>query len=270
MADIVENNIHRFSGYAQLYHGYRPEVPESVIDILIAYLGRRPDVVVDLGCGTGLSSFLWGPVAGRVVGVEPNDDMRHQAMEENSRRGLRQMEFVNGLSTAIPLEDGVADVVTCSQSFHWMNPQPTLAEIHRILKPGGFFAAYDCDWPPSCSVMAEQAYDTLIEAAEGSIQKNIPAEQQVHKWPKHEHLQQIVQSGLFTFTKEVVFHVERQLTAQEFIGIGLSQGSVQTVLKHQLPDMVAALPAFEQTVYAAFAEQTRRAWLCYRMRIGMK
>ena len=40
-----------------------------------------------------------------------------------------------------------ADIVTCSQSFHWMEPEPTLAEIARILRPGGVFAAYDYDWP---------------------------------------------------------------------------------------------------------------------------
>jgi SAM-dependent methyltransferase len=42
-------------------------------------------------------------------------------------------------------------LVTCSQSLHWMEPEPTFAEVARILRRGGVFAAYDYDWPTSSS-----------------------------------------------------------------------------------------------------------------------
>src|SRR5262249_48629656 len=44
---------------------------------------------------------------------------------------------------------GVRISSRAAQSFHWMEPTATLAEIARILRPGGLFAAYDYDWPPA-------------------------------------------------------------------------------------------------------------------------
>jgi ubiquinone/menaquinone biosynthesis C-methylase UbiE len=47
------------------------------------------------------------------------------------------------------LPDGGADVVTCAQSLHWMEPQSTFAEVARILRLGGAFAACDYDLLPT-------------------------------------------------------------------------------------------------------------------------
>ena len=41
------------------------------------------------------------------------------------------------------LEDSSVDIVTCSPSFHWMNPETTINEVSRILKDKGVFAVYD-------------------------------------------------------------------------------------------------------------------------------
>ena len=60
------------------------------------------------------------------------------------------VNFVSGFSDNTGLENSSVDIITCSQSFHWMNPETTLNEASRILKKGGVFAVYDCDWPPVC------------------------------------------------------------------------------------------------------------------------
>ncbi|HBR30515.1 MAG TPA: class I SAM-dependent methyltransferase, partial [Clostridiales bacterium] len=73
------------------------------------------------------------------------------------------ISFVKAFANDTTLEDNIADVVVCSQSFHWMEPAETLAEINRILKKGGIFAAIDCDWPPVCNRQAEEAYNQLSE-----------------------------------------------------------------------------------------------------------
>jgi SAM-dependent methyltransferase len=56
-------------------------------------------------------------------------------------------------------------VVTCAQSFHWMEPEATIAEIARILRPGGIFAAYDFDWPPLIDWEVDVAFLRVIEAS---------------------------------------------------------------------------------------------------------
>lgn len=52
------------------------------------------------------------------------------------------------MSDDLGLPDDSVDIITCSQSFHWMEPQSTLREFARVPRPGGIFVAYDCDWPP--------------------------------------------------------------------------------------------------------------------------
>jgi len=268
--DVVRNNIERFSGFAKLYDTYRPEAPETVRELLIAYLGKKPDTVVDLGSGTGLSAFPWRHDARRVIGVEPNDDMRAQAERRAMDLGADNVTFLPGVSTAIPCSDASADLVTCSQSFHWMDPQPTLREVARVLGPGGVFAAYDCDWPPSCCLETDVAYEKLLQCAEASIRRHVPEREQARKWPKEHHLDQIRASGLFSFAKEVVFHVETRLGADAFVGIALSQGQVQSALRRRLPDIEQEISAFETRVRAAFGDGDRPIWFSYRLRLGVK
>ena len=62
-------NADRFRGFADVYENARPAVPERLISIVSGYLGHMPEAVVDLGCGTGLSTMIWGKVCANVVGV---------------------------------------------------------------------------------------------------------------------------------------------------------------------------------------------------------
>lgn len=51
-----------------------------------------------------------------------------------------------------------ADVVVGVQAMHWMEPEPALAEVARVLHPGGVLAVIDADWLPVAGVArAEQA-----------------------------------------------------------------------------------------------------------------
>jgi hypothetical protein len=49
----LKANIDRFSGFAGLYDENRPKPPEIVTDILMQYLEKTPELIVDLGSGTG-------------------------------------------------------------------------------------------------------------------------------------------------------------------------------------------------------------------------
>jgi predicted O-methyltransferase YrrM len=76
----VTANIERFCGFASEYDSVRPQPPEAALDLLCKISGTScPELVVDLGSGTGLSSRIWIGRALRVVAIEPNADMRGQA-----------------------------------------------------------------------------------------------------------------------------------------------------------------------------------------------
>ena len=58
------------------------------------------------------------------MGVEASPEMREQA---EAATAVDNVRFVQAYAQATGLPDGEADIVTCSQALHWMEPEPTLA-----------------------------------------------------------------------------------------------------------------------------------------------
>lgn len=265
-------NIERFLGFQDDYDRYRPEAPRMVIELLTTYLGRRPSLVADIGCGTGLSTFLWKDAADAVTGVEPNPDMLGKALDklrllEDSDQSL---SFVQGYSNQLPFAEGSVDIVTCSQSFHWMEPVSTLQEISRCLTPGGVFAVYDCDWPLVLQPGIEARYNELITAADDLLAGLQPVTEQAYKWDKEGHLARIKASGLFSYAREIVFHHTESCDAQRYVGLMLSQGGIQTVLKLAPAALEQDIAGFTSDVEQFFQGRTLEVMISYRMRIGVK
>ena len=72
-----------WTGEAGMYDRVRPTPPAVLLDILTQLIGTpRPALVVDLGSGTGLSTMIWGARVQRVIGIEPNADMRTLAIQK--------------------------------------------------------------------------------------------------------------------------------------------------------------------------------------------
>src|SRR5512135_1509285 len=69
-----------WTGKAASYDRVRPRPPLVLLDLLTQLIQMPyPALVVDLGSGTGLSTAIWGERAERVIGIEPNADMRQEA-----------------------------------------------------------------------------------------------------------------------------------------------------------------------------------------------
>lgn len=264
-------NIDRFLGFQEAYDRYRPEAPMLITKLLTQYLGRNPQQVVDIGCGTGLSTFLWKDAAQSVIGIEPNPDMLSKAVHKLSQsEDAESISFVQGFSNALDLADESTDIVTCSQSFHWMEPVSTLKEVSRILRKGGIFAAYDCDWPLMLQPDIELQYNRLIRKADDIVANLVSTADQAHKWDKEGHLQRIQASGAFSFSREIVFHTTEVCDAERYIGLTLSQGGVQTVLKLNPTQIEQNITEFRNSVDAYFQGRSLEILLSYRMRIGIK
>jgi len=221
--------IKRFSGFADLYDRCRPAPPPTILDVLCLLANvERPTLVVDLGCGTGLSTRAWSGRAAQVIGVDPSADMLQQAVATTCEPNVT---YRTGFSHATDLPDGCADIVTCAQSFHWMEPESTLAEVARVLRPGGVFAACDHDfWPlvaPWEAALALHAFGQRIRELEEREQVSAD----VPRWEKSGHLERIEASGRFRYTREILLHHVEKGNAERLVGLALSQGGVQTLLK---------------------------------------
>ena len=259
-------NADRFKGFADVYENARPSVPKRLISIVSTYLGHLPETVVDLGCGTGLSTMTWKNVCNNVVGIEPSEDMISVAR----KKAAGNISFIKAFSDKTSLPDNFADAVICSQSFHWMEPRSTLAEVNRILKNGGVFAAIDCDWPPVVGLRAEKAYTGLFRKVRNIEDENKEINDTFHRWEKSGHLKNIEDSGYFGYCREIVFENTEKCDTDRFINIAESQGSLQTILKLK-PELIEAdYSEFCDIISDCFPKGGSDIGFCYRVRIGVK
>jgi len=259
-----------WNGMAAEYDTYRPRPPAMLLDILTQIArAPHPALVVDLGSGTGLSTLVWANRAGAVIGVEPNDDMRQQAERRlASLADAASVTFRAGSSTVTGLPEGCADLVTASQALHWMEPEPTFAEIARILRPGGVFAAYDYDWPPTVRWEAEQAYNEFIDRYR-ALTRDRRLDANRRAWPKEGHLARIRESGRFRFVREIAVASREQGDAARFIGLALSYGPLQALQAGQMTEDELGVAVFQSTVHQAFDGETLPWYLSYRVRFGI-
>jgi SAM-dependent methyltransferase len=122
-----------FARSPDAYERGRPDYPAAAVDWLCDELGITPAAaVVDLAAGTGKLTRDLGPRAGRVVAIEPVDEMRAKLAEQ-----LPGVDARPGTAEDMGLPDASADAVTVGQAFHWFDGDRALAEIHRVLRPGG-------------------------------------------------------------------------------------------------------------------------------------
>jgi SAM-dependent methyltransferase len=127
----------RFSGLADIYAKYRPNYPDAAIDFIISRCGLSPaSRLVDIGCGTGISSRLFAGHGIPVVGIEPNDEMRSRAAATE----MAGVQYQKGTAEVTGLADGFADAVLAAQAFHWFKADAALREFHRILRKDGHVA----------------------------------------------------------------------------------------------------------------------------------
>jgi len=259
-----QSNIDRFSGFADTYDRYRPAAPGIVAEVVRLYLGKMPATVVDIGCGTGLSTLLWREVAAAVVGIEPNGDMR--AVAQSKAAECKNVRFIKGYSNATGLAAQSVDVVTISQAFHWMDHDTTLTEAARILKPGGILAVYDCDWPPVLDWQIEKEYHRLHSLCNEISLRATPS---VDRKDKSKHLAAIQGCGLFSYVRELVFHHAEPMDADRMAGILLSQGGIQAALTAD-ERVKPELERFAAFVRERMGTQTTMALFSYRMRLGIR
>lgn len=180
-----------------------------------------------------------------------------------------RVQYQDGLSTQTGLLSNSTDIVTCSQSLHWMEPEPTFAEVARILKPGGLFAAYDYDWPPTIHWEVEQAYHEVI-ARFRKIRAERAIDREVKSWSKDKHLMRMQDSGRFRHVKELLVHHIEEGNAERFVGLTLSYGIARYLKQGYLTEQEVGLDRLRHIAQNTIGAEPVPWFFSYRVRIGIK
>ncbi|MFD9957987.1 class I SAM-dependent methyltransferase [Amycolatopsis sp. NPDC058986] len=125
-----------FGSRAAAYARHRPGYPRKALSWGLSGATPAPLRIVDLAAGTGKVSIGLLELGSLVTAVEPDPDM----LAEFSRL-LPEVTAMTGTAENIPLPDGSADAVVIGQAFHWFDADAALAEMARVIRPGGVVVA---------------------------------------------------------------------------------------------------------------------------------
>ena len=264
--ELIDRSGYLNEGFAAVYDRYRPAPSRAVFEVLTTVAGKRPELVVDLGSGTGLSTRPWAAWADEVVGVEANPRMVVQARAGTKESNVR---YVEAYADETGLADAGADVVTSFQAFHWMEPEPVLAEVARILRRGGVFAAVDYDVPPFVEPEVDEAFRTHF-AARRAARQRLAIEAGGARWPKDTHVERLEASGRFRFVRELVAHGRSEMDAERYVGLAESVGGPREIFGDRAPEVGETFERLRTTARSVLGEETRPAILAFRLRIGIR
>jgi len=257
-----------WTGKASSYDRARPPPPPVLLDLLTQVIHMpHPALVVDVGSGTGLSTAIWGERAERVIGIEPNADMRNEAIHNvEGHPYAARIEYREGLAHQTGLPDECTDIVTAAQSFHWMEPTATLAEIARILRHGGLFAAYDYDTPPTITWELDRLALEVNERFVALIRERGLAHT-LTIWPKNKSLDPLRESGHFRFTHGVVLHSIEHGDAARYLEMMQSSAFSH---QFQFTDQETGVDRLRQAAFQHIGSEPIPWYWSYRVRIGIK
>uniref|UniRef100_A0A2P2I0K5 Methyltransferase DDB_G0268948-like n=2 Tax=Hirondellea gigas TaxID=1518452 RepID=A0A2P2I0K5_9CRUS len=130
------------AGHAALYAKFRPTPPASLNAAVINYLKIKMGSdelshAVDVGCGSGQSTWALAEHFTAVTGVDPSAAQIQQA---NSNNNITNIAFLEGTAESLPLPASSVQLLTACQAAHWMDMPAFFAEADRILVPNGVVA----------------------------------------------------------------------------------------------------------------------------------
>ena len=135
----MTDTIKRFSNRVKNYVKYRPSYPNEMFDVFAGEMNWTTEsIVADIGSGTGLSAKPFLERGNRVIGVEPNPEMRRAAEEFLGE--FPGFESRDGTAERTNLQTDSIDLVIAAQAYHWFDAKKASEEFKRILKPSGFVA----------------------------------------------------------------------------------------------------------------------------------
>jgi SAM-dependent methyltransferase len=217
MTDSDPRHARSFGIAADRYDTYRPGYADASVRWAI---GDQPLRVADIGAGTGILSRQLQRLGHEVIAVEPDDLMR-----ERLTTASPDVAALAGSAEEIPLPDESVDAVVAGQAYHWFDPIRAHAEIARVLRPGGVFAALWNDADPSTPWTVRLA--EIIDGPQPAVGSR----------PESDF------GTCFGAVEVAEFRHEMWLTPDDLIGLATTRSPYLVATPAQRRDMVCAIRA---------------------------
>lgn len=127
-------DTNRFGVLGKEYDVARRGYPSELFLYLHSLSGEKSPSVLDLGCGTGISTRELVEHGFRASGTDKDPEMIRIAKEKDDR-----ISYAVAPTASLPFEDARFDLATAFTSFHWFYNNESVREIKRVLKSGGAF-----------------------------------------------------------------------------------------------------------------------------------
>jgi ubiquinone/menaquinone biosynthesis C-methylase UbiE len=169
---IRERFTETADAFARTVRRTRVEEGEELAERATAGLANADKLLaIDLACGPGTYTRPLAARVRHVIGADLTPAMVEKARAEAARDGIANIEFVCADIYALPFADGAAGIVSCGYAFHHMtDPARALAEMARVLQPGGRVAITDIIVPEGCDGAFQNHVERVRDPSHTSTQ----------------------------------------------------------------------------------------------------
>lgn len=207
-----------FGSVAEAYDRGRPTYPADAVAWLA---GGEAKVVLELAAGTGKLTRAMVDQGHAVFATEPDE-----AMLEVLHKRVPEVSAKAATAESIPANDRSVDVVVVAQAFHWFDHEVALAEIARVLKPGGHLALV---WNSR-----DERIPWVRRMGDILGRQDLDTSSADH----------VVQSELFGFVEEATFKHWQEVNRESILDLARSRSTVTTMDDEEREAHLARVLAF--------------------------
>lgn len=162
MAAYSENKFDSF-----YYGDNRPGYPETLYDAFFEYHKGSSELVLDVGCGTGIATFPLLKYFKTVIGTDPSAKMLEAAksIKDTLEEGKNHIDFKISAAEEITKLGVKADAIVAAECIHWLDREKFFEEAYHVLKPNGtltiwcYVEPYFMDFPNANAIYEKYVYD---------------------------------------------------------------------------------------------------------------
>ncbi len=161
---MYDPSIIDFGRRSDDYATFRPGFPDSFYDRLGTHVTFSDTTAVDLGTGPGVVALALAKRGATVTGIDIADNQIAAARRRATELGLdHRAQFRVGRAEDTQLPDESADLVIAGQCWDWFDHDRAMAEVVRLLRPGGTHVIAHFCYLPGRSAVAGRTEQLIIE-----------------------------------------------------------------------------------------------------------